>query len=218
MIPRIEQIKTKLSFPELSGNIYCVGRNYANHAKELGNSVPKEPLFFLKSAASLKMMDEKNRFIFQDSIHYEAELVLVVGKNIDVGTKLTDESFISGYTLGLDLTRRSVQSDLKSKGHPWTRSKNFSGSAIIGTYRVRTHKISDLEFEFLLNGKVKQQAKCSDMIFSPVEVANSLLELHSLSAGDLIFTGTPEGVGIIKPGDKYELRSSQMSLDLSSEL
>ena len=218
MTIRLDNLKKNLNYPELSGNIYCIGRNYRKHVEELANSLPDEPLIFLKSSASLKAVAEKSEFNFSDPIHFEAELIVVIGENLKQNSTVTDETSICGYSLGLDLTRRELQNKLKAKGHPWTRAENFAGSAIIGPFVSSKLKVNELEFEFLLNGKKRQKANCKDMIFSIVEILNSLLKLHDLEAGDLIFTGTPEGVGEIKSGDHYRLHSQKLAIDLEAVL
>ena len=164
----------------------------------------------------MKAFDEKNNL--SDDLHFEAELVLLVGKNIDIGTKLKDESFIEGFFLGLDLTRRSKQTELKKKGHPWLRAKAFEGSAILGPVVKREVAVSEIEFDFYLNSKKRQHADCSQMIFEAIELANSLLELSSLYKGDLIFCGTPEGVGPIQAGDSYRLSSDILSYSCESTI
>ena len=216
MQSRLEDLKSKLGAPFLSGQVYCVGRNFAKHAEELGNDIPSEPLLFHKNAASIKAAGETNNFLFDDELHFEAELVILVAKDLKLGTKLNDESFIEGFFLGLDLTRRSKQSELKSKGHPWLRAKNFEGSAILGPFVTRNIQSEDIDFEFSLNGQLRQRADCSRMMFSPTKLLNSLLELNSVYKGDLIFCGTPQGVGVIKKGDRYSLVSKALAYELDA--
>ena len=218
MQQRLEDLKAKLSAPFLSGQIYCVGRNFLKHAKELGNEKPSEPLFFHKNAASLKAYDESNDFLFSDELHYEAELVLLVAEDLKLGTVLKDEKFIAGFFLGLDLTRRSIQTKLKDKGHPWLRAKSFEGSAILGPYVKNNIAVKDIKFDLSVNSQMRQRADCSNMLFSPLELINSLLQLTSIYKGDLIFTGTPEGVGLIKKGDQYILSSESLGYSCKSTL
>ena len=207
-----------MSAPFLSGQVYCVGRNFLKHAKELGNPKPSEPLFFHKNAACLKAYDESNEFLFNDKLHYEAELVLLVGEDLSLGTVVTDESFIEGFFLGLDLTRRSEQTKLKEKGHPWLRAKSFEGSAILGPYVKKNMAVRDITFELSVNSQLRQSADCSNMLFTPLELINSLLQLSSIYKGDLIFTGTPEGVGVIEKGDEYILSSKSLGYSCKSRL
>lgn len=218
MQERLESLKTKLSAPFLSGQVYCVGRNYKKHAEELGNQLPTQALFFQKNAACLKAYDEKNTFLFSDEIHFEAELVLLVAEDLKLGSSVKDESFIEGFFLGLDLTRRSKQTELKNKGHPWLRAKSFEGSAILGPFVQKNIAVSDIDFEFILNSQKRQSADCSKMIFSPVEMLNSLLQLTTIYKGDLIFTGTPQGVGEIRTNDEYILASKSLGYSCKSML
>jgi 2-keto-4-pentenoate hydratase/2-oxohepta-3-ene-1,7-dioic acid hydratase in catechol pathway len=188
-------------------NIYCIGRNYAEHAAELNNPLPEEPVVFLKSGASLRHLEEAGVIAFPDeSFHHEAELVLYIGKRVE-DPKDCDWSAVSHLALGLDLTRREVQNELKQKGLPWTRAKSFRGSAIVSSF-VEKDLLDfkrGIEFELKVNDDVRQVGQTTMMLFGIEAMLTSLLRLHPLEKGDLIFTGTPKGVGPLRLGDRIEL-------------
>ncbi|MES2525560.1 MAG: fumarylacetoacetate hydrolase family protein [Bdellovibrionota bacterium] len=174
--------------------IYCVGRNYKKHAEELGNEVPESPIIFLKAESSVRGFTDAPIAFDTETFHFEAELVLKIGEN----------AAIESYMLGIDLTRRAVQSELKAKGLPWTLAKSFQGSAILGKERPFDGK--NLTFEFLLNGERKQLADTTNMLWSCEELCRYINSFSPLMEGDLIFTGTPEGVGEIRKHDKFSFR------------
>jgi len=182
-------------------NIYCIGRNYSQHVKELGNARPKEPFFFQKSVPALnttnKIYIPRNR-----KIDYEVEIVLLVGKS-GISKSIEDSpSFIDGYSLGIDLTDREYQNKLKSDKLPWLLSKSFAGSAVVSTFLE--NPIKD-DFWLDLNSERRQQGNSQQMIFSFAEQIYFLSNKIPLMEGDLIFTGTPEGVGPLKVGDKIDI-------------
>lgn len=201
-------------------NIYCIGRNYAEHAAELNNPLPKEPVVFLKSLASLRaLMDSGVNAFPGETFHHEAELILLIGKEI-TNERQCQWSSISHVGLGLDLTRREVQNDLKEKGLPWTRAKSFAGSAIVAPL-LATELLKDrnkIEFSFSINGQERQRGNSSMMLFKIEQILVSLLQLHPLRPGDLIFTGTPKGVGPIKSGDLMQLDLSGLEYSFSGVL
>lgn len=188
--------------------IICVARNYVRHVKELNNEVPAHPIFFMKADSSI-LQNNKPFFIpdFSDDIHYEAEIVVRInrlGKNID-------ESFAHRYynqiTLGVDLTARDIQQNCISNGLPWEISKSFDGSAILGEFiDLSDLDINHLNFDFSINGQMKQQGITSDMLFSVDKIISYVSKFVTLKIGDLVYTGTPEGVGKLNIGDKLEGR------------
>ncbi len=185
-------------------NIYCVGRNYTAHAKELSNAIPDEPFFFQKALPSLNVNSPinlpKNR-----EIHHELEIVILIGKD---GAKLSKSEaweYIIGLTLGLDLTDRSFQSILKKKRLPWLLSKSFQGSAVVATFSKPDKVEWSREFWLKINGAIMQQGSMKDMLFCIPKLIEYLSAHVPLLHGDLIFTGTPEGVGVLKPGDHCQL-------------
>ncbi len=186
------------------GKIVCVGRNYAEHAKELGNEIPEFPLIFLKPASSL--IFDKDNIVhpnFSNEMHNEVELVLLIGKTIKDANDQTAENAIAGYAVGLDMTLRDIQSEAKAKGHPWTTAKCFDTSAVVSGFILKSdYELTGNErIELKINGEVKQSSPLSQMIFSPVEIVKFISSRMTLEKGDLIFTGTPAGVGKVNVGD-----------------
>ena len=197
-----------------SKNIYCIGRNYAEHARELNNPVPKNPLIFLKSPASLRSLAPIQMAYADEEYDFESEIVLVIKDYLYLNSR-SKFSNLAGICLGLDLTRRKIQSELKSKGHPWTLAKNFKGSAILGSI-APIDKLTvgtNIEFSFYLNGKLKQHGQSQDMIASPLKILDSILESVELFPNDLVFTGTPKGVGKLKVGDELRFVSPTLDID-----
>jgi 2-keto-4-pentenoate hydratase/2-oxohepta-3-ene-1,7-dioic acid hydratase in catechol pathway len=188
-------------------NIYCIGRNYRKHAEELGNTVPTEPIVFLKTNSSIRSL-EKGIIGFTDqSYNYEAEIVIKISDDISIGSK-PGWNAVSSLALGIDLTRRKAQDKLKSAGHPWTIAKSFAGSALLGDFRPKSdfQDLDSIKFSFALNEEVKQYGDSSKMIFSIPKIIDYLLTFTDLKNGDIIFTGTPEGVGEISRGDSFYLK------------
>ena len=182
-------------------NIYCVGRNFEGHAKELGNKVPTSPLIFQKSNSAVNVKETieipKNK-----TIEHELEIVLMIGKEGVPKNHEEARTFISGFSIGLDLTDRGLQSELKKKGLPWFASKSFKGSAVIDTnFR---HECPN-EFYLNVNQKIRQEGNLKDMIFSFEDIVLHLSKIVDLKKGDIIFTGTPEGVGPLERGDEIEM-------------
>ncbi len=188
--------------------IICIGRNYSEHAKELGNAVPTEPVFFCKPDSAI--LPKGNPFYIPEwtsDIHYEIELVMRIerlGKNIE-------ENFAPRYYseigLGIDFTARDVQEELKRKGLPWEKAKGFDGSAVISQDFLPVQELGDLsnlEFSLKKNGVVVQNGNSADMIFSFDKIVEHVSKYMTLKIGDYIFTGTPAGVGPVAIGDVLE--------------
>ncbi len=188
--------------------IICIGRNYVEHAQELNNEVPDTPLFFMKPETAI--LRPGNDFFYPDfskSIHYEAELVVRINK---VGRHI-QESFAHKYYneigLGIDFTARDLQSQLKAKGHPWEAAKAFDHSAAIGHFAHKDSVIQadgSIPFSLKINDEVRQQSTSKLMIFSIDYIIAYVSRFVSLKIGDLIFTGTPKGVGEIEIGDHLQ--------------
>jgi fumarylpyruvate hydrolase len=185
--------------------IYCVGRNYADHVAEMGGSAERDPpIYFTKFPDTLLASGSTMAYPPQTAnLHFEAELVVALqsgGRNISVETAL---SHVFGYACGLDMTKRDLQAAAKKSGSPWDMSKNFSASAPLG----QIHRVSEVDhlqgssISLQQNGTLRQQSKLSDMIWSVPEIIANLSRYDDLAAGDLIFTGTPAGVGAVAPGD-----------------
>ena len=187
--------------------IYCVGRNYAAHAREMGSDPDREPpFFFCKPADAIVANHSTIPYPSRTSnLHHEVELVVAIGqggKNILPADAL---DHIYGYAVGLDLTRRDLQNDLKSKGHPWETGKAFDHSAPIGAITPAESKPIDQGRIWLsVNDQLRQDADVADLIWSVPEIISELSALFELCPGDLIFTGTPSGVAAVKSGDRIE--------------
>jgi 2-keto-4-pentenoate hydratase/2-oxohepta-3-ene-1,7-dioic acid hydratase in catechol pathway len=187
--------------------IICIGRNYAEHAKELKNDVPTEPVIFMKPKNAL-LLPEKPLFYpeFTDDLQYECELVVKICKN----GKYVQEKFANKYyeevTVGLDFTARDLQQKQKEKGLPWEIAKSFDSSAAIGKFIPvpQGKKINDLRFELKLNDNTVQEGYSGDMIFSVNKIIEYVSQYFTLNIGDLIFTGTPAGVGPVNVYDKLD--------------
>ena len=185
--------------------IICVGRNYAAHAKELNNAVEEEPVIFLKPETAL--IPGKFTFFypsFSNDVQFEVEIVIKINR---VGKNIAEKFAYRYYdevSLGIDFTARDLQSKLKAKGLPWERAKAFDGSAPVGDFMdlKEAGSINDLHFTLLVNNEVRQKGHSANMIFSVDKIIAFVSGFVTLKKGDLIFTGTPEGVGPIKPGDK----------------
>ena len=187
--------------------IICVGRNYTDHIKELENNKPKEPVLFLKPDSSI-ILNNKPFFIpdFSQNIHYELELVIKIsrlGKHIQEKFSHKYYDFIG---LGIDFTARDLQSDLKSKGLPWEKSKAFDGSCFISKWinKSEFNDVNNLNFNLNKNGKTVQKTNSKLMLWKIDELISYISTFFTLKIGDVIFTGTPAGVGNVSIGDNLE--------------
>jgi 2-keto-4-pentenoate hydratase/2-oxohepta-3-ene-1,7-dioic acid hydratase in catechol pathway len=190
------------------GTVYAIGRNYAAHARELGNAVPEDPVVFLKARTAVRGLGPAP-LAFDESFHHEVELVLLVGQAVPLGAK-AGWADVSAVALGLDLTRREVQNRCKEKGLPWVPAKSFAGSAVVGPF-VPLSEIGDPErisFSLEVDGALRQEGALDHMLFPVPVLLSHLASLAPLEAGDLVFTGTPEGVGPIRRGDPFRMTLS----------
>jgi fumarylpyruvate hydrolase len=181
--------------------IFCVGRNYAEHAREMGGEPEKEPPFFFTKPADA-VVESGSRIPYPPAttnLHHEAELVLAIGKGGAMVSEADAQAMIWGHAAGNDLTRRDLQAEAKATRRPWDMSKAFDKSAVVGA--VRPGLLPDAALRCTVNGALRQEARLSDMIWSPAAIIAALSQLVSLSPGDLIFTGTPAGVGPLNRGD-----------------
>jgi 2-keto-4-pentenoate hydratase/2-oxohepta-3-ene-1,7-dioic acid hydratase in catechol pathway len=189
-------------------NIYCVGRNYGLHAAELGNAVPEQPMLFSKPTHALGALDggEVKLPGGRGEVHFETELVIRIGRDYEPGIRVDD--LVDGLALGIDFTLRDVQSELKKKGYPWLAAKGFRNSAPITEFRPfpSVDKLAATPFSLVKNGSVAQLGQAQDMIFNLQTIVDFCAEHFGLGQGDIIFTGTPAGVGPVADGDKFELR------------
>ena len=183
--------------------IICIGRNYAEHAKELGNEIPENPVIFMKpDTAILKKGSDFYIPEFSDDVHYELEVVLKISK----GGKYIQEDKASNHFdeigLGIDFTARDLQSKLKEKGLPWELAKGFDGSAVVSEfYKKSDFDMQNLNFSLMKNKEKVQDGNTSMMIFSPEKIIAFVSQYFTLKTGDLIFTGTPQGVGKVAEND-----------------
>ncbi|HVW70408.1 MAG TPA: fumarylacetoacetate hydrolase family protein, partial [Steroidobacteraceae bacterium] len=187
--------------------IYCVGRNYADHVREMGGDAEREPpVFFSKPADAVMTGDAAIPYPPRTSnFHHEIELVIAIGRGGRDIRKDRALEHVFGYAVGNDLTRRDLQAAAKNKGQPWDTSKGFDCSAPLGAIRPASHgHISKGRIWLSVNGQLRQQSDVAEMIWSVPEIIAELSTLFELAPGDLIFTGTPAGVGVLKPGDKVE--------------
>ncbi|KTD54619.1 Fumarylpyruvate hydrolase [Legionella sainthelensi] len=205
--------------------IVCVGKNYINHAKELGEAIPEKPVLFLKPSSVLKQASGWDEHIYLDfpsednAVQPECEIVLHVACD---GYKMTHEeasNAISDITLGLDMTLRARQSELKKQGHPWTTAKVFKNAAVLGpwiSYHQFNHYLNT-EFQLLINGTLKQCAKGADMMMWPEDLLVYISHFFPLKSGDIIYTGTPAGVTSISKGTTAELHWDHYSYSVTWE-
>lgn len=182
-------------------NIFCIGRNYAEHARELGNAVPEKPIVFLKPSGAL-MESPKTLELPKDvgSIHHEAEIVLKMGS---IGE-------IAAWAIGIDLTAREVQTKAKANGHPWIFAKGLKGFAPVGNWVSFSGDPGSASWnlELRVNGELRQKGSTSEMIWQIPSLLKFLDGHFGLQKGDLIFTGTPAGVGPVKTGDQIQALAS----------
>lgn len=202
----MNKIRIKNSSQEFTvGKIVCVGRNYAEHAKELGNEVPDKPVIFLKPTSAL--VHSRGKVIhptFSKDMHHEVELILLIGKTVKNASITEAEDAIAGYAVGLDMTLRDIQNELRKKGNPWTIAKCFDTSAVVSDFVLKSDcRITlDEEISLSVNGQIRQKEKLSKMLFHPAEIVEYISSLMTLEEGDLVFTGTPAGVGKVEVGDR----------------
>ena len=184
--------------------IICIGRNYAKHASELGNTLPTEPLFFLKPETAIQPKGHPF-FIpdFSKNIHYEVELVLKINKTGKHIEERFAHKYYSQIGLGIDFTARDVQDECKAKGLPWEKAKGFDGSAQISrTFIDKSDlELSNIKFSLLKNNEEVQKGNSKNILFNFDQIIAHLSKVYTLKTGDLIYTGTPAGVGAVKSSD-----------------
>ena len=187
--------------------IICIGRNYADHAKELNNPLPTEPLYFLKPDSAI-LPNNRPFFIpeFTNEVHYELEIVLKINR---IGKHIEPQfahKYFKEIGLGIDFTARDIQRQCKEKGHPWEKAKGFDGSAPIGKFMNKGEflNLEDISFSLTQNGIIKQKGNTKNMIFSFDDIIAYVSKFMTLKIGDLIYTGTPAGVGPISQNDLIE--------------
>ena len=187
--------------------IFCVGRNYADHAKELGNDIPTEPVIFMKPKSALVQGHTPFYYPeFTNELHYEAELVVRISKNGKYIQEKHASNYYNGITVGIDFTARDLQNQLKEAGLPWEKAKAFDNSAAVGKFLEinNTFDRKNVNFSFLKNKELVQKSNSKEMIFSIDQILANISNYFSLNIGDLVFTGTPAGVGECMVGDVME--------------
>ena len=193
-----------------NARIFCIGRNYVAHAKELDSEVPTTPVIFMKPTTCLVAPGNSIPYPKHgQELHHEAELVLQIGNEGRCTNEEEARSLLGAFTLGLDLTLRDIQNKLKDKGLPWEISKSFEQSSPVGEF-VKYDSAIDLNnfsFECTVNGELKQQGRTDHMIFTIETLLIELSKIWCLRPGDLIYTGTPAGVGRLQPGDTISITS-----------
>jgi len=195
--------------------IFCVGRNYAEHAKELGNDVSDEPIIFIKPKSALLQSHTPFYYPeFTNELHYECELVLRISKNGKYIQEKHAANYYNGISAGIDFTARDIQTVLKEKGLPWEKAKAFDNSAAVGKFIDITPQLNlrNINFSFKLNSETVQKGNSKDMIFNFDTLVANISNYFSINIGDLIFTGTPAGVGECVVGDEMEAFLENQSL------
>lgn len=195
-------------FAHSLGKIVCVGRNYAEHALELGNIIPERPLLFIKPATSATPMAQSIHLPQnQGSCHHEIEVAVLIGRKLTAATTEQAINAIAGLGLGLDLTLRELQSALKKDGHPWERAKGFDGACPLSDFvDPQGFDLDNLHFSLQRNGRVQQQGCTADMLVAIPELMAEISASFTLMPGDVVLTGTPAGVGPLALGDTLKLQ------------
>ncbi len=184
--------------------IFCVGRNYADHAKELGNAVPEEPVIFMKPKTALLQPNTPFYYPeFSNELHYEVELILRIAKNGKYIPENQASKYYDAISVGIDFTARDVQANLKKKGLPWEKAKAWDNSAVAGNWILLSNEMlaNPIHFSLNKNGEQVQLGDTRDMIFSFDHIVSHISQYFSLNIGDMIYTGTPAGVGECVSGD-----------------
>ena len=214
-----------LGFPP--GKVVCVGRNYAEHAKELGNPVPDTPLFFIKPKTAIVNLEPEFKIpLTNEPCHFETEITVLIGKQLEStilnGTHHSDidiKNAIAGYGIALDLTLREIQNELKAKGHPWEIAKSFDGACPMGAFYTGQLKPNEAGLECSVNNEVRQRGFAIEMVVGIVDLIKLITRHFTLEPGDVVMTGTPAGVGSLMSGDRLEFKLLNKSHDgIVSEL
>lgn len=187
-----------------ANNIFCVGQNYTEHAKEMGGVPQKEPIIFLKPTSAI-IQNGQNIVIppMSNNVHHEVELTVLIGKQGKNIPQSESMNYVAGYGVGLDMTMRDKQSEAKKAGNPWTVSKGFDTSAALSPF-IEASKISNpqgLEINLTVNGTLRQHSNTKNMIYTIDVLISYLSSVFTLEEGDILYTGTPEGVAQVFPGD-----------------
>jgi 2-keto-4-pentenoate hydratase/2-oxohepta-3-ene-1,7-dioic acid hydratase in catechol pathway len=190
------------------GKIVCIGRNYAEHARELNNPIPTEPMLFMKPVTSIVDISKPIIIDWEKGIvHHELEVSVLIGEALTQCTKQQAASAIIGVGLALDLTLRDLQNDLKQKGHPWEKAKAFDGSCPLSAFEPIElfDALDNIELELTINGAVRQKGSSRQMLTDMVSLLEYISHWFTLKPGDVVLTGTPAGVGPLHPGDQLQI-------------
>lgn len=190
------------------GKIVCIGRNYLDHIRELGNDIPEQALLFIKPSTSLVALDKPLQLpVGLGACHNELEVALLIKAPITKGTPIVLSKLIWGVGLGLDLTLRELQSSLKAKGHPWERAKAFDNACPMSAFipLKEFDNINNMDFTLSVNGEIRQQGNSANMMRSMESLLTEISACFTLLPGDIVLTGTPAGVGVLNSGDKLAL-------------
>ncbi len=196
-----------------TGKVICVGRNYADHAAELNNPIPTEPMLFIKPATSV--VDMTQPFAIprtHGAVHFETEMAVLIGQRLTGASEEESAAAIAGVGLGLDLTLRDLQGRLKAQGYPWEKSKAFDGACPLSPFVAPEH-VSDLqnvEIRLLVNGELRQQGNSALMLNRVLPLISYSSAFFTLEPGDVVLTGTPAGVGSVKPGDQLQVELADL--------
>ena len=188
-----------------TGKVVCVGRNYAEHARELNNPIPAEPLLFIKPSTAITLFEHPIRLPRQQGdVHYETELSVLIGKRLRQASEQEASDAITGIGLGIDLTLRDLQTTLKEKGHPWEKAKAFDGSSPLTGFVATKHlpPLNNIGLRLYINGILCQQGNSGQMLTPIPKLLSHISHHFTLMPGDVVLTGTPAGVGPLNAGDE----------------
>ena len=190
------------------GKIVCIGRNYAEHARELNNSILTEPMLFMKPVTSIVDISKPIIVDWEKGVaHHELEISILIGDALTRCTKDQAASAIIGVGIALDLTLRDLQNELKQKGHPWEKAKAFDGSCPLSAFEPieSFDALDNIEFQLTVNGTLRQKGSSQQMLTDIVSLLEYISHWFSLMPGDVVLTGTPAGVGPLHPGDELQI-------------
>ena len=190
------------------GKIVCIGRNYAEHARELNNPILTEPLLFMKPVTALVDITEPIAIDWEKGIiHHELEIAILIGEGLIRCTREQAASAIFGVGIALDLTLRDLQNELKQKGHPWEKAKAFDGSCPLSAFEPieSFDALDNIELQLAVNGEVRQKGSSKQMLTGIVSLLKYISRWFTLTPGDIVLTGTPAGVGPLHPGDELQM-------------
>lgn len=201
------------------GKVVCIGKNYAAHAREMGSEPPDEPILFIKPTTAIVAMH--NQIVIDPDLgehHYEVEMTVLIGRQLSRATPEQARQAIYGVGVGLDLTLRVLQRHLKERGWPWEKCKAFDGSCVLSGFvpAARVPDLQDVTLRLALNGKVRQESNSGLMLYPVLELLVHISEFFTLMPGDVVMTGTPEGVGSVVPGDQLAAELAGLIRETSS--